>query len=184
MTNIYGTARSLITAPVFLHRHMVKATAAAILVLLLLSSSATAESLARLSLDDASTLGTTIQTDVLVKTEGRGSIKITTSHPTTICLGEVLGLDVEKAALIYSAKVKSMLDGAAYLEMWVHVAGGRYFSRGINDPVAGRSDWESIHTPFRLQEGQRPDKVVLNIVINGTGTVWVDDLSLAEAPLN
>lgn len=184
MTNVYSNARSLSTPSVFHHRHMLKGTATAILVLLLLSSSATAESLARLSLDDASTLGTTIQTDVLVKTEGRGSIKITTSHPTTICLGEVLGLDVEKAALIYSAKVKSLLEGAAYLEMWVHVAGGRYFSRGVNDPVTGRSDWKSIRTPFRLQEGQRPDKVVLNIVINGTGTVWVDAAALAKAPLN
>jgi hypothetical protein len=135
-------------------------------------------------LDDASTFGTTIQTDPSVKTEGRASVKITTLHPTTICLGQILGLDVEKATLIYTAKVKSELDGVAYLEMWAHVGEGRYFSRGMNDVVEGHTEWKSIQTPFRFQEGQRPDKVVLNIVINGTGTVWVDDLTLAKAPLN
>lgn len=143
-----------------------------------------AEPLARLSMDDAATIGTTIQTDASVKTEGRGSIKITTLHPTTICLGHVLGLDVEEATLICTARVKSELDGTVFLEMWAHVDGGRYFARGLNDTVEGRRDWTSIQAPFRFQKGQRPDKVVVNIVVNGTGTVWVDDLRLAKAPLD
>lgn len=154
-----------------------------LLFLTLVSSVALADDLMKLSLDDASSIGTTIQTDLEVKTEGKGSIRITTKHPTTVCLGEVIDLDIENAELIYKVKVKSELDGIAYLEMWAHLGGGQYFSKGMNDPIKGKSDWKSLQTPFIFQKGQKPDKVILNLVINGTGTVWVDDLVLSQSPL-
>ncbi len=141
------------------------------------------EELKKLNLDDASLLGTTIRTDTQVKAEGKGSIKITTQWPTTICLGEVAGLKIDNARLVYSAKVKSDLDGSAYLELWAHVGGGQYFSRGMNDPVSGKADWKTIQTPFLFQKGQRPEKVTLNLVINGKGTVWIDDIVLSRQAL-
>lgn len=84
----------------------------------------------KLSLDDVSTLGLKIENDASVKVEGNGSIKISTLWPTTVCLGEVSGLDIENAKLIYKADVKSQLDGAALLEMWVHVGGVSIFPEG------------------------------------------------------
>jgi hypothetical protein len=66
--------------------------------------------------------------------------------------------------------------------MWAHVDGGQYFSRGMNDAVQGTSDWKTIQTPFLFEKGQKPGKVTLNIVINGTGTVWVDDIGLSREP--
>lgn len=83
----------------------------------------------------------------------------------------------------YKAKVKSELSGSAFLEMWAHVGGGQYFSRGMHDSITGKSDWKSIQTPFLFQKGQQPDKVTLNIVINGTGTVWIDEAALTKEPL-
>ncbi len=139
--------------------------------------------LKRLSLDDASGLGLKIQTDPTIKVEGKGSVKVTTLWPTVVCLGEVTGLDIENATLVYAAKVKSELDGNAFLEMWAHVGGGQYFSRGMNDAVTGKSDWKKIQTPFIFQKGQKPDKVTLNIVINGKGTAWIDDVVLSKEPL-
>ena len=68
--------------------------------------------------------------------------------------------------------------------MWTHVGGGQYFSRGLNDPIQGTSDWKTLQTPFLFQKGQNPDKITLNIVINGRGTVWVDDVVLSKAPLD
>ena len=153
------------------------------IILVLTAGLAMAVDLERLSLDDAASIGTTIQTESKIKTEGKGSIRITTKYPTTVRLGEVSGLDVENAKLLYTAKVKSELDGAAFLEMWAHVGGGQYFSRGMNDTVKGKSDWKSIQTPFIFQKGQNPDKVILNLVINGKGTVWIDDVVLSKAPL-
>jgi hypothetical protein len=152
-------------------------------MLSLVARSANSEELIKLNLDNASGIGTTIQTDTLVKAEGKASVKITTQCQTTICLWEVDGLNVENAKLLYTAKVKSDLDGKAFLEMWVHVGGGTYFSRGLNDVVSGKTDWRTVQTPFLFQKGQRPDKVTLNIVINGKGTVWIDDIVLSKGPL-
>jgi len=154
-----------------------------IALLLLLVSPSYAQELKRLNLDDASAIGTTIQTDTQVKTEGKGSIKITTQWPTTICLAEVTGLNVENAKLVYKAKVKSELDGSAFLELWAHLNGGQYFSKGMNDVVSQKTEWKTIQTPFFFQKGQKPDKVTLNIIINGKGTVWIDDIVLSKEPL-
>ena len=141
---------------------------------------ATAEDLLKLGLDDVSTLGLTIENDSRIKIEGAGSVRITTLHPTTVCLGEVSGLDLANATLIYRARAKSQLEGSAFLEMWVQVGGGRYFSRGFNSTIEGHSDWQVIQTPFVFQKGQSPGRITLNLIINGTGTVWVDDIVLSK----
>ena len=154
-----------------------------LIAMIFLCSSAFAAELKKISLDDASILGTTIQTDSNVKTEGQASVRITTHFPTTICIGEVDGVDLENARLVYKAMVKSDLNGSAYLEMWAHIGNGRYFSKGMNDPIRGQSDWKSIQTPFIFQKGQSPDKITLNLVINGQGTVWIDDVVLLKTPL-
>ena len=152
------------------------------LSLIVASMTSVAGELTRLSLDDASSISLQIATDSEVKSEGAGSLRITTQWPTTINLGEVSELNVEGATLVYSAKVKASLEGAAFLEMWVEVAGRQYFSRGLNDAVQGSSDWRSIQTPFVFEPGQRPTKVTLNLVINGKGTVWIDDIVLSKRP--
>ena len=123
-------------------------------LLVLVATSAYPEDLKKLDLDDASAIGTTIQTDIQVKAGGKASIKITTRWPTTICLGEVASLDVENAKLLYRAKVKSDLDGSAFLEMWAHVGGGQYFSRGMNDVVTEKTDWKVIQTLFFSKKGK------------------------------
>lgn len=146
-------------------------------------SSAAAEDLKKLSLDDESQFGTTILSDSKVKSEGKASIKITTQWPTIICLGVVDAPDVENAMLVYTAKVKSDLDGTAFLELWAHVGGGQYFSRGMNDTVTQKTDWKTIKTPFIFKKGQKPEKLTLNIVINGKGAVWVDDIVLSKEPI-
>lgn len=152
-------------------------------VLVLICSLAPADDLKRIDLDDAAKLGTTIETDRRVKIEGDGSVRITTKHPTTICIGQVTGLDIENAKLVYKASVKSDLDGRAFLEMWASVGRGRYFSKGMNDPIEGKSDWKRIRTPFIFQRGQNPKKVTLNLVIDGIGIVWIDDIVLSKVSL-
>ena len=152
-------------------------------VSLLICTPSWAGELKKLSLDDASSIGLKVQTDSVIKVEGKGSVKITTLWPTTVCLGEVTGLNIENATLIYTARVRSELEGAAFLEMWAHVGGGNYFSKGMNNPIQGKSDWKTIQTPFIFQKGQRPDKLTLNVIINGKGTLWIDDIVLSQEPL-
>ena len=154
-----------------------------ITTLALAAGAGLAEELAKFSLDDASAVGPKIQADAGTKVEGKASVRIETRAPTSVCLGEVSGLDVENARLVYTAKVKTELEGDAYLEMLVELAGVTYFSKGLDDPVKGKTDWKPVRTPFLLQQGQKPGRITLNLVINGKGTVWVDDVVLSKEPL-
>jgi hypothetical protein len=150
-------------------------------VLLLCGSSGTAEVIKQLPLDNAAELGTVIELDESIP----GALKIRSLWPTTICLGEVSSLDIDEARLLYRARVKAQLsEGMAYLEMWCHVNGADYFSRGKNLPAKGVTDWKTLETPFFLKRGEKTDKVVLNLVIEGKGTVWVEDVTLVRMPLN
>jgi hypothetical protein len=68
--------------------------------------------------------------------------------------------------------------------MWCHFPdGGEFFSKGIMNPVSGTTDWTSHETPFFLKKGERPDLIKLNVVIDGSGTVWIKDIALRKARL-
>ncbi len=65
----------------------------------------------------------------------------------------------------------------------VHFPGkGEFFSRGLQNPISGTTGWVTEETPFFLKKGENPDNVKLNLVINGTGTVWIQDIKLIKAP--
>jgi hypothetical protein len=49
--------------------------------------------------------------------------------------------------------------------------------------VSQKTDWKTIQTPFMFQKGQKPEKVTLNLIINGKGTVWIDDVVLSKERL-
>ena len=116
---------------------------------------------------------------------GEASWKLSTAGPVSLCLAQVDKLDLDDCRLILQAQVKCQgLQGRAYLEMWLHFAdGGLYFSRGMNSFVKGDSDWRTLSTPFFLKKGQKPLKATLNLAVQGSGTVWVDDLRLIRLPL-
>ncbi|MBW2119482.1 MAG: hypothetical protein JRF53_04745 [Deltaproteobacteria bacterium] len=72
--------------------------------------------------------------------------------------------------------------GVAFLEMRAHITGRQYFSKrgGVNNPIKGKSGWETVRTLFMFKKGQKPDKVTLNLVINGKGTVCIDNITLLK----
>lgn len=120
-----------------------------------------------------------------VSSDGKGALRIDVSQPTTIRLFEVRDINIENARLIYRARLKTEnVKGQAHLEMWCVFPGlGEYFSRSLQSPLSGTVDWTTQETPFFLQKGQKPELVKLNVVINGQGTVWIDDISLLKGPL-
>jgi hypothetical protein len=107
------------------------------------------------------------------------------SKPQTIRLFEVPDPGVDQCMLIYRAKLKTEgLEGQAYLEMWCRFPGkGEFFSRGLQNTVTGSNNWASYETPFFLKKGQKPDLVKLNLVVKGTGKIWIKDVELLRAPL-
>lgn len=113
-----------------------------------------------------------------------GSLKLTADKPTTFRLFEFGNIDIDNAKLFYKAKMRSKdVDGKAYLEMWCHFPDkGQYFSRGLANPLTGTTEWTSEETPFLLKKGQKPDNIKLNVVIDGKGTVWIDDIQVIAAP--
>ena len=123
--------------------------------------------------------------DQNISSDGRGSLQVVAKEPVTVRLFEVRGVDIENARLIYKARVKSEnIKGEVYLEMLCHFPGmGEFFSRSLETPLTGTVDWTTEETPFFLQKGQKPDYVKLNLVINGTGTAWIDDIRLLKGPL-
>lgn len=126
-----------------------------------------------------------VQFDKEVSSDGNGSLKITAAEPTVVRLFELGDIDVENARLIYQAKVRTEgVEGQVYLEMWCHFPGkGEYFSRGLQTPLTGTTNWTTEETPFFLKKGENPDNVKLNLVINGKGTAWIDDIRVLKGSL-
>ena len=118
---------------------------------------------------------------------GGASLRIVSdsSEKRTIRLYEDEPTDIQSGILVYQAKLKcSDLKGQAYLEMWCDIPGrGEFFSRGLDQPITGTTNWTSVQTPFNLEDGLAPVNVKLNLVIEGVGTVWIDDIKLSSSPL-
>jgi hypothetical protein len=136
------------------------------------------------SLDGVLTLSG-VDLDKQISSDGNGSLRIVTPGPTTVRLFEIRKPDVDDARLIYRAMLRTRsVSGDVYLEMWCRFPGkGEFFSKGLDSPLRGTTDWTSQEIYFMLKKGQKPDLVRLDVVIGGSGTVWIDDLALLEAPL-
>jgi hypothetical protein len=126
-----------------------------------------------------------IRIDKQISSDGYGSLRIEATERTTVRLFETGDIDIENARLIYQARVRTEdVEGQVYLEMWCHFPGkGESFSRGLETPLTGTTDWTTEETPFFLKKGENPDNVKLNLVIKGKGTVWIDDIRLLKGPL-
>jgi hypothetical protein len=103
----------------------------------------------------------------------------------TVRLFEVSNPAVEDCKLTYRAHMKTAnLQGRAYLEMWCRFPEtGEFFSRGLFQPVSGTTGWAFYEIPFFLKKGQRPDLIKLNVVLEGTGTIWIKEVELRQNDL-
>ena len=124
-----------------------------------------------------------LEMDRQVTSDGNGSIKIVASEPATVRLFEVDNIDVDDTRLVYRARVRTeAVQGQVYLEMWCRLPGqGEFFSRAVHAPISGSTEWVWQETPFFLKKNQKPDLIKLNIVVDGSGTVWIDEVALARS---
>lgn len=123
-----------------------------------------------------------ISIDSRVKKEGRGALKIDVAEAMVVRLFETGDIDIEDAVLVYRARLQTEgFQGRVYLEMWCHFEGkGEFFSQGLDTILSGTTKWTQLEIPFFLKVGENPDNVKLNLVCEGTGTVWVDDIRLVK----
>jgi serine/threonine protein kinase len=109
--------------------------------------------------------------------------RLDSQQSQTLRLFEVRDPDVGRGTIFYKADLKTEdFDGRVYLEMWCRFPGrGEFFSRGYTHAISGTTDWLPSHTPFLLQEGEIPDLVRLNVAVEGTGRVWIRNVTLSHA---
>jgi hypothetical protein len=124
--------------------------------------------------------------DPQVSADGNGSLRVVADAVKTVRLHETGAIDVENARLTYRARIRTeAVRGRVYLEMWCHFPGrGEFFSRALATPLSGTTEWSSQQTPFLLKAGESPDNIRLNLVVEGPGTVWIDDIVLESLPLD
>lgn len=125
-----------------------------------------------------------VEFDQQISSDGNGSLRVKANGPSVFRLYETGDIDVENARVIYQAKLRTEdVDGKVYLEMWCHFPGkGEFFSRSLQTPLGGTTEWTAEETPFFLRKGENPDNIKLNLVVDGKGTAWVDDIRLLQGP--
>ncbi|HOP47648.1 MAG TPA: hypothetical protein PK874_08305 [Desulfobacteraceae bacterium] len=126
-----------------------------------------------------------VRIDKEITSDGNGSLCITTIEPATVRLYETGDIDIENSRLIYQARVRTEgVEGQVYIEMLCHFPGkGEFFSRAIQSPLSGSQGWTKQETPFLLKKGENPDNVKINLVVEGKGKVWIDDIRLLKCKL-
>lgn len=123
-----------------------------------------------------------VTVDNRIKKEGEGSLRFGVGEPAVLRLFETGDIDIEDAVLVYQAKLRTEdVQGRVYLEMWCHFEGkGEFFSRGIDSTLSGTAKWTQLEIQFALKGGENPDNVKLNLVCEGSGAVWVDDIRMVK----
>ncbi len=112
--------------------------------------------------------------------QNNGSVReIRVPHSMVLPLIELPSPGINGKTLIYSADLRTELDGRTYLEMLVTLDGQTYFSRGLHDALEGSSPWKTLQTPFYFQDDRQPDDIRLNLVVEGSGTLWVRDIKVS-----
>jgi|GEM_PF-1984010 len=139
------------------------------------------------TVDEARVIGGFTSSDKTITQDGVSkeddSLRIDSTGKRTVRLYELPDPGVEDCIVTYRARIKSNLaEGQAYLEMLCHFPGmGEAFSRGLDNPVKGATDWATYETPFFLKKGERPDRIKLNVVIEGKGTIWLKDIQVLKS---
>jgi hypothetical protein len=78
------------------------------------------------------------------------------------------------------------VEGTGYLEMWSYFpGGGQYFTRtlGKEGPMmklSGTAEWRAFALPFNASGQPPPMRLVVNVVLEGRGTVYVSELTLRD----
>lgn len=125
-----------------------------------------------------------VTVDREASSDGDGSIMINTAEPVTVRFFEGK-LPGENCKYTYKVKMKTeKLNGDAYLTMDINYPSGgkQTVQQEARSYLSDTNDWTQMEITIS-GPNQKPASVVLNVVVDGDGTVWVDDLHLIATPL-
>jgi hypothetical protein len=106
------------------------------------------------------------------------------THTTVLTL-ESPRISSSRYVLIGQVRYEGV-DGTGYLEMWNYFpGGGQYFTRTLADAgpmmkLRGTSGWRPLALPFDATGEARPSRLVVSVVLEGRGTVYLSDLMLQD----
>ncbi|MEM9658203.1 MAG: hypothetical protein AAF961_07570, partial [Planctomycetota bacterium] len=91
---------------------------------------------------------------------------------------------LEDCVLTYRVRMATdNVEGRVFLEMRCRFSDQEaVLSRGFHHAVSGSNDWDVYETPLLLRQGQIPEKIELNLVIEGGGTVRISAAELIATP--
>ena len=132
-----------------------------------------------------------VEIDRDISSDGNGSLLINTKEPITVELFELDDKDFGNQRLTYKAQMRSEnlqateeMRGISYLELIAKFPDGlKLISRGPRVPLSGTTEWRPVETILYLDKGNSPERVKLNLIVEGEGKVWVDGVILEAIPL-
>ncbi len=132
---------------------------------------------------DLKQVKTLVTVDPTVTVDGNGSLKVHAIHNAQTTIADQKDLRVEHGETLWCIlKVKcEAVAQRAYLEMWCEIGEGkRAFSKGPDQTLQGDSDWKEIRLPMMVTGDFPVNRALVNIVIEGPGTVWVDQITFEK----
>lgn len=134
--------------------------------------------------------GTAIRAQIEPATHAQGtsSVRLSAEQPGQhlVSVARLENLDWQNLhALVYRAKLRTQnLHGQAALGMSVYIQGEMPAESAQNVETSLTRDtfpdWTPAESLYLLKPGQRIGQLELFLVLNGTGTVWVQDAQLLE----
>lgn len=123
-----------------------------------------------------------------VQPDGTLKIESTDDQGTTVAIAELKEPGITALRYAITGKVKyENVEAESFVEMWNYFPnGGSYFSRtagktGPMKSIEGTSDWRSFSLTFFSEEGTgSPDRLEVNLVLGGRGTVYLSPVQLAQ----
>ena len=121
----------------------------------------------------------------LVRVENEALI-VETDREGTVNLYELQKPEVDQCILTYRATARAeALEGRAYLEMACKFPKvGEHRSRGLQNSLSGPQDWTSVETQVFLDQGQKPEHLGLNLVVEGPGRIVMKDVEVLSTPVS
>lgn len=123
--------------------------------------------------------------------ENEGALLVQSNGNTQVELFDLYDEELGEKRLTYSARLKSEglsatddTRGIAYLELKALFPDGEeLLARGPRVPITGTSDWRNANTVLYVDKGVNPDTVILSLIVEGEGKVWIEDVKLFHRPL-
>ncbi len=126
-----------------------------------------------------------VELDKSATVDGNGSIAVRASGSGVYELIDAGDVDLEQAQIVFQAKMKTRkVKGAVFLEIACEIPElGQSSIQGRQYSLSGSSHWLDVEVRYPLRKGENPRNVKLNLVFQGSGKAWVDDVRLYREDL-